>query len=452
MENSDLTIEGDINSSQERIKWDEHITDSETARILKEDSKYFLHQSMSTPCLDVLSSSSGSYIKTLSGKKMLDFHGNSVHQAGYGNTYIIEEVLKQINTLPFSPRRYTNIPAVELAKKLAILLPGDLNRSLFAPGGTSAVGMAIKLARIVTGKYKLISMWDSFHGASLDSISAGGEASFKKNLGPMMPGVINIPPPSTYRGFFSGNVTDMEKYADYLEYVIDNEGNVGAVLAETIRNTDVQIPSVSYWKRVREICSKNGIVLILDEIPIALGRTGRLFAFEHYGIEPDIICLGKGLGGGIFPFASITARDSYNIAQDLSLGHYTHEKSPAGCTAALATISYILDNNLSQKAEIDGKWLKNELHNLKNEFPLIGDIRGIGLLWGIELVKDQKTKERATQDAEVIMYECMRNGLSFKVSHGNILQLSPALTISRDELKNAVSILRNAFSKLAQKA
>ena len=168
-----LLTEGDVNFSEERRNWDEQIIDPITRKILEDDSRYFLHQALSSPCLDVLNSSKGSGMVTVTGKYLLDFHGNNVHQLGYGNDYVVEKVTEQLHKLPFSPRRYTNEPAVKLAKKLATLLPGDLNRSLFAPGGTSAIGMALKLARIVTGKHKLISMWDSFHGASLDSIAAG---------------------------------------------------------------------------------------------------------------------------------------------------------------------------------------------------------------------------------------------------------------------------------------
>lgn len=441
-----LLTEGDINFTEERLKWNRKITDPLTRQILADDARYFLHQSMSTPCLDVLESCKGSGMKTISGKHLLDFHGNNVHQLGYGNDYVISQIVEQLKCLPFSPRRYTNQPAVELARKFAELLPGNLNRSLFAPGGTSVIGMALKLARAVTGKYKLVSLWDSFHGASLDAISAGGEAIFKKQMGPMLPGVMHIPPPTTFRGIFGDTEEDQLKYADYLEYVIEKDGEVGAFLAETIRNTDVQIPSKAYWKRVREICTKHGVLLILDEIPIALGRTGKLFAFENFGIEPDIICLGKGLGGGIIPFAAMIARDNYNIAQDISLGHYTHEKSPLGSVAALATLNFIKKENLLQKVDDDGLWFGNELRKLKERFPIIGDVRGLGLLWGIELVKNRETKEKATQEAEKIMYECMQNGLSFKVSQGNVLQLSPALTISRDDLQKAISILTQAFS------
>jgi len=447
MENINHLTEGDINISEERHKWNDQITDPLTLQVLADDARYFLHQSMSSPCLDVLDNCKGSWVQTLSGRQMLDFHGNNVHQLGYGNDYLIEQVTQQLQKLSFSPRRYTNQPAVELAKKLASLLPGDLNRSLFAPGGTSAIGMAIKLARVVTGKHKLVSLWDSFHGASLDAISAGGEAIFKQNMGPMMPGIVHIPPPTTYRGIFGSAEDDQLSYANYLEYVIEKEGDIGAFLIETVRNTDVQLPTKAYWQRVREICTKHNVLLILDEIPIALGRTGKMFAFEHFGIEPDILCLGKGLGGGIIPMAAIIARDSYNIAQNISLGHYTHEKSPIGSIAALATINFIENENLLQKVEIDELWMNSELNILKENFHLIGDVRGIGLLWGIELVKDQKTKEKATADAEKIMYDCMRLGLSFKVSQGNVLQLSPALTISRGELRKAISILTEVFEK-----
>jgi len=445
MEFDKLFTEGDINISDERRKWDNELIDSETRQILENDTRYFLHQSMSSPCLDVLEQCMGSGFKTIDGKYLLDFHGNNVHQLGYGNQYVVERVIDQMHQLSFSPRRYTNQPAVNLAMKLASILPSDLNRSLFTPGGTSAIGIALKLARVVTGKYKIVSLWDSFHGASLDAISVGGEAIFKKYMGALMPGIINIPPPTTYRGIFGDSETDQLKYADYLEYVIEKEGDIGAFLAETIRNTDVQVPTLAYWQRIREICTKHHVLLILDEIPIALGRTGKMFAFENYGIEPDILCLGKGFGGGIIPFAAIVARDRFNIAQNISLGHYTHEKSPLGSVAALATIDYIEKENILQKVNMDEQWMRTELAMLKEQFVNIGDIRGIGLLWGIELVKNRQTKEKANELAEKVMYDCMRNGLNFKVSQGNVIQLSPALTINREELKKALLILSNAL-------
>ncbi|SKB99414.1 aspartate aminotransferase family protein [Dyadobacter psychrophilus] len=439
--------EGDINLSDARRDWYAVISDPETVSYLEEDAEHFLHQSLSTPCLDVLAYCEGIYLTDIQGKTYMDFHGNNVHQLGYRNPYIIKKLKEQLDILPFSPRRYTNVPAIELAKKLGSLLPGNLNRVLFAPGGTSAISIALKLARIVTGKHKVVSLWDSFHGASLDAISAGGELDFRKDMGPLMPGVERIPPPMTYRGPFANAGNGDLAYADYLEYVIEKEGDIGAFLIETMRNTDVQIPSQAYWNRVREICTKHKVLLILDEIPIAFGRTGKMFAFEHYDIEPDIICLGKGLGGGVMPMAAIIARESHNIAQSVSLGHFTHEKSPLGSVAALAMLDYMEQNRILEKVQEDAVFMAAELQKLEDKFPLIGDVRGVGLLWGIELVRDKDTKEKAIKEAEIVMYECLKNGLSFKVSQGNVLQLSPPLIISREQLREALLILENALEK-----
>ena len=444
MEQNVLSTEGDVNLTEERFKWQQkNITDAKTKQLLEDDARYFLHQSMSTPCLDVLESCDGATITNITGKAYLDFHGNNVHQVGFSNAYVVEAVKKQLDNLSFSTRRFTNEKAIDFAKKLTALLPGDLNRVLYAPGGTSVISMALKLARVVTGKHKVVSYWDSFHGASLDAISAGGEAVFRQHMGPMMPGAIRIPPPMQTGGFFE----DEMKYADYLEYVIEKEGEIGAFVAETVRNTDVQIPSKAYWKRIREICDKHKVLLILDEIPIALGRTGKLFTFENFDIEPDILCIGKGLGGGVIPFAAMVCRDKYNVAQDISLGHFTHEKSPLGAAAALAAIDYIEQEHVLDKVNNDAKWMETQLEALKSKYTIIGHIRGIGLLWGVELT-NPATQKPAKAEAEKVMYYCLEHGLSFKVSQGNVLQLSPALSIERLELERALQILNDAFASL----
>ena len=390
----------------------------------------------------MLGNCNGAHIENISGKRYLDFHGNNVHQLGFSHPKLVKRLTEQLQGLSFSTRRYTNEPAIKFAEKLASLLPSDLNRVLMTPNGSSAIGIALKLARAITGKFKVVSFWDSFHGASLDAISVGGEAVFREYMGPMMPGVERIPPPVTYRGIFEGNEA---KCLEHLEYVFAKEGDIGAFVAETVRNTDVQLPSLGFWKEARALCDKYGVVLILDEIPIALGRTGKMFAFEHYDIEPDILCLGKGLGGGIFPQACIVTRDRYNTFPDISLGHYTHEKSPLGAMAALTTLEIIEDEKILHKVAGDSLNMCTSMTILKEKYELIGDIRGRGLLWGVELVTDRETKEKAVQQAEQVMYECLKNGLSFKVSAGNVLQLAPALTISRKELKEALIILENAL-------
>jgi 4-aminobutyrate aminotransferase len=446
MKDANLLTEGDVNFSDARADWNSGL-DDRTRDVLKEDAGLFLHQSLSTPCLDVLTSCEGIYLMDMAGKQYMDFHGNNVHQVGYRNPYVLNRVKAQMDVLPFSPRRFTNPIAIECARKITALLPDPLRRVLFAPGGTSAVGIALKMARAVTGKHKVVSLDDSFHGASLDAIAAGGEEQFKKHMGPLLQDSLNIAQPVRYRNIFPDG--EDVHYADRLEEVILRDGHVGAFIAETVRNTDVQVPSKAYWQRIREICDRHRILLILDEIPIAFGRTGSMFTFEQYGIIPDLLCLGKGLGAGIIPIAAVVAKEQYNAFPEISLGHYTHEKSPLGCAAALGMMEFIERQGLLAKVREDAVFMERELNLLKEKHDIIGDVRGLGLLWGVELVLDRVTKEKAFKRAEKVMYECLRNGLSFKVSQGNVLQLSPPLVITREELGRAIQILDQALSRTA---
>ncbi|EHZ2655681.1 aspartate aminotransferase family protein [Vibrio vulnificus] len=442
--------EGDVNTTPARQAWNASMDDERTQALLKRDSEVFLHQAMSTPCLDTLEAAEGIYIQDATGKKYMDFHGNNVHQLGYGHPHVIKRVQEQIAKLPFSPRRFTNETAIECAEKLTQICGGELNRVLFAPGGTSAVGMALKLARHITGNYKVVSLWDSFHGASLDAISVGGEACFRQGMGPLMAGVERIPPAVSYRGAFPVADGSDVHYADYLEYVIEKEGGVGAFIAEAVRNTDVQVPSKAYWKRIREICDKHNVMLIIDDIPNGMGRSGEWFTYQAYDIEPDMLCIGKGLGGGLVPIAAMVTKDKYNTAEQISMGHYTHEKSPIGCAAALATMEAIEQDGLLDKAKADSQFMREKLLEMKAKYPVIGDVRGIGMLWGIELVTDHESKARAYDEAEAVLYQCLNNGVSFKVSQGNVIQLSPPLIITREQLTEALAIVEEAIAKVCK--
>ncbi|OQK23958.1 aspartate aminotransferase family protein [Vibrio parahaemolyticus] len=442
--------EGDVNTTPARQAWNASMDDKRTQALLKRDSEVFLHQAMSTPCLDTLEAAEGIYIQDATGKKYMDFHGNNVHQLGYAHPHVIKRVQEQIAKLPFSPRRFTNETAIECAEKLTQICGGELNRVLFAPGGTSAVGMALKLARHITGNCKVVSLWDSFHGASLDAISVGGEACFRQGMGPLMAGVERIPPAVSYRGAFPVADGSDVHYADYLEYVIEKEGGVGAFIAEAVRNTDVQVPSKAYWKRIREICDKHNVMLIIDDIPNGMGRSGEWFTYQAYDIEPDMLCIGKGLGGGLVPIAAMVTKDKYNTAEQISMGHYTHEKSPIGCAAALATMEVIEQDGLLDKAKADSQFMREKLLEMKAKYPVIGDVRGIGMLWGIELVTDHESKARAYDEAEAVLYQCLNNGVSFKVSQGNVIQLSPPLIITREQLTEALAIFEEAIAKVCK--
>jgi 4-aminobutyrate aminotransferase len=231
---------------------------------------------------------------------------------------------------------------------------------------------------------------------------------------------------------------------------LEKEGDVAAVIAETVRCTPF-IPPPDYWKRVRAACDKHGALLILDEIPTCLGRTGRMFVCEHYEIVPDMLVLGKGLGGGIFPLAALIARENLDRAGDRALGHYTHEKNPVACAAALATIGVIEETRLLDHVQKLGAWTLDRLREMQEKYPIIGDVRGLGLLLGVELFRNGDPAQRATDEAERIMYEAFSRGMNFKITMGNILTLTPALSITEAEMDRALSILDACFQLVSKK-
>jgi len=439
--------EGDINLTEERGKWQVNFLSEKSKALLEEDSKYFIHQSLSTPCLNPIKGVDGIYLIDEDGRKFMDFHGNSVHQLGYNHPALLEAMNKQIAELSFSPRRYSNRAATALAKKLSELMSTEGYKVLFTPGGASSIGVALKMVRRAKGRHKIISLWDSFHGANLDAISVGGEAHFRSGIGPLLSGCEHVMPYNSYRCPFGDCEICGLKCIDYIEYVCKCEGDIGGILMEPIRCTDVQVPPEEYYKRLRKVCNKYDVALIFDEIPTAFGRTGKMFAFQNYDIEPDILVIGKGLGGSLFPFSAVVAKGEYDVCQDISLGHYTHEKSPVGSAIGLALIEYIEKNNiLDHVAKLNGI-MKDRTDAMKERFEAIGDVRLIGALLGIELVKNRDTREKAIDEAEKILYYCLENGVSFKISQGCVLTLAPPLIISEAELHQALDVVEKGIEK-----
>lgn len=435
--------EGDVNSSEARLRYrEEMIERSKARRLLSRDSEAFLHQSLSTPCLNAVISARGSRLVDADGRSLLDFHGNSAHQVGYGHPAVISAIVRQMEELPFCPRRYTNEPAVRLAEELGRLTGGELGKVLLMPGGTLAVGAAMKLARVATGRFKFLSMWGSFHGASLDAISVGGESVFRTGMGPLLPGCHLVHPcaPSSCRHGCGGSCSGIG--AGAIEDVLAREGDIAAVIAEPIRCTTVEVPPRDYWARVQDACRRNGTLLIFDEIPIALGRTGRFFAYEHFGVVPDILVVGKGLGGGIIPQAAMLARADLDVAGHTALGHYTHEKSPVGSAAALATLGVIAEERLVERSAMLGAEWKTQLREAIGPCGVLREVRGLGLLVGVEL--DAGSSAQTGKLCDETLYQALRRGLSFKVSDSRVLTLTPPLTVTREELCEATRILAEA--------
>ncbi len=302
MKSNEISREqGDVNVSPLRKKYWERNFDKLTWKWFKEDEKYFLHQSLSTPVLQILKRTYGIYVEDLQGRRYIDMHGNGVHNTGFSNPEVIEAVKSALDEqLAFTPRRYTNIPIIKLAKKLAEITPGELSRSLFCPGGSEAIEMALALAKQVTGNYRTISYWDSFHGAGYAAASIGGEEHFKGGYGPMVPGAFHVDFPDYYRNpwkFDDPEEVNAECIRQ-IENVLKHEPGVAAIIGEPISSTPV-IPTKSYWEGVKGLAEKYGALLIFDEIIEGLGRTGRMFASEHF-VTPDILVLGKSLGADYY--------------------------------------------------------------------------------------------------------------------------------------------------------
>ena len=439
--------EGDTNLTGARAAWQARALDAETSALLAEDERYFLRQSVSTPCLNTIAKADGIFIEDAAGRRYMDFHGNNVHHIGYGHPRLKQAIAEQMDALPFAPRRYTCEPAVALARKLSEISPFGPAKVLFTTGGSDAIEVAVKIARAATGRHKTLSFWDAFHGAGVGAAALSGEALFRSGpAAPMVAGAVHVAPFGSYRCPYG--TTSAEASADacarMIEYVLEREGDIAALVAEPIRAVPY-VPQAGFWARVRAACNRHRTLLIFDEIPAGLGRTGRMFACQHDGVEPDILVLGKALGGGILPIAAVLARPELDVGADWAFGHYTHEKNPVTTRAALTTIEIIEDEGLVENAARIGMVALERLDQLKARTPAIGDVRGRGLLLGIELVRDRGTKEPDNALAEAVLYAALDRGLSFKTTMGNVLTLTPPLTITQAQMLAALDIIAGSI-------
>ena len=456
-QNGPRQSEGEVNFSAQRKAWSARNLGTASRSLVARDSDAFLHQSVSTPCLTAIRRAEGIWIEDLEGRRYMDFHGNSLHHIGYGHPKLKAAIAKQMDDLPFTPRRFTSEVPVQLAEKLGQIAPGSLSKVLFSTGGSDAVEMALKLARIATGRFKTLSFWDAFHGAGFGASSVGGEQLFRLGpLGPLLPGAEHVPPFDAYRNPF-GIEHSRERPRDrevgkivagLIRHALESEGDIAAVIAEPNRAVPHFAPA-GFWAEVRAACDAAGALLIFDEIPTGLGRTGRMFACEHDGVEPDILVLGKALGGGMLPIAAMICRPGLDVAGVFAIGHYTHEKNPVTARAALTTIEIIEQEGLVAQAADVGAWALSRLHDMMDRQALIGDVRGRGFLMGIELVRDRATKEPAREEAESVLYRCLEKGLSFKISMGCVLSLYPALVTSRDDMERALGIIEESIAEVA---
>jgi 4-aminobutyrate aminotransferase len=406
----------------------------------------------------VVAKGSGAVITDSDGREYLDcFAGISVVNAGHCNPEVVAAAKVQMDKLIHcSSYSYYVQPVADLAEKLASITPGRLQKTFFGNGGAEAIEGALKLARLYTGKSEFIALHGSFHGRSMGALSITGNQGRKKRGGPYLPGVAFAPAPYAYRSLWPN---DPEKCAiDCAKALEDTilfatSGNVAAFIAEPVMGEGgIIVPPANYFKEVKKILDKHGILFIADEVQSGFGRTGKFFAIEHYGVEPDILCSAKGIADG-FPLSMFTTRpeiaDAYKPGDHLS----TFGGNPVCCAASLANINFMEKVNLCGHATEVGAYAMTKLRELQQDNPIIGEVRGKGLMIGIELVKDEKLTPAAAE-ADAMKEALLRRGILIGVggTYGNVLRFQPPLVITRQQVDHAIKAFAAALREVAQPA
>lgn len=399
----------------------------------------------------VVERASGCAITGQDGKSYLDcFSGISVTNAGHGHPKVVAAAKAQIDKLVHCGTYvYYNPRAGELAMRLAAITPGALQKSFFGNSGAEAVEGALRLAKQFTRRKEVVALTMGFHGRTVGTLSVSGNRSVKKGTGPYLSGVSFAPAPYCYRCPFKSTYPGCGMAcAEFMEHVLryQTSGDVAAFLAEALMGEGgIIVPPADYFAITAKIARDDGALYIADEVQCGFGRTGRMFACEHYGVEPDILCMAKGIAAG-FPLSAFTARS--DIASAFTSGDHlsTFGGNPVSCAAALANIDVMLDEDLPGNARLRGEQLMRRLRAFQERCPLVGDVRGKGLMIGLELVADAK-KTPAVKEAQKVRNLCREKGLLVGLGgvFGNVIRLQPPLILTEAEAHRAADILEMAL-------
>jgi 4-aminobutyrate aminotransferase / (S)-3-amino-2-methylpropionate transaminase / 5-aminovalerate transaminase len=406
----------------------------------------------------VIDKASGATVTDINGKEYLDcFAGISVVNSGHGNAQIIAAAKAQMDKLVHcSSYLYHVQPVADLAEKIAHIAPRGLTKTFFGNGGAEAIEGAMKLARLYTGKHEFIALHGSFHGRSWGALSVTGNQARKKRGGPYAPGIAFAPAPYAYRSLWPKDPEECGRQCaraieDVIRFATSND--VAAFIAEPVMGEGgIIVPPLNYFKEVKRVLDQHGILFIADEVQSGFARTGKLFAIEHYGVEPDILVTAKGIADG-FPLSAFTTRPEIAAAYKPGDHLSTFGGNPISCAAALANISFMEKENLPARAAESGAYAMSKLRELQKKNPLIGEVRGLGLMIGVELVKDEKLTPAAAE-AEAIRDACLRRGMLIGVggTYGNVVRFQPPLVITRQQLDQALGIFAEALQEVTQPA
>jgi 4-aminobutyrate aminotransferase/(S)-3-amino-2-methylpropionate transaminase len=399
----------------------------------------------------VIDKGHGAVVTDIQGREYLDcFAGISVVNAGHCNPQVIAAAKAQMEKLIHcSSYLYHVQPTADLAEKIAHIAPRGLSKSFFGSSGAEAIEGALKLARLYTGKHEFIALQAGFHGRSWGALSVSGNRSRKRGGGPYAPGISFAPVPHVYRSQWRDDPEECGRQcAKAIEDVLrfSTAGDVAAFIAEpVIGEGGIIVPPLNYFREVKKVLDRCGILFIADEVQCGFARTGKMFAIEHFGVVPDILVTAKGIADG-FPLSAFTTRA--DIAAAFKPGDHlsTFGGNPVCCAAALANIEYLEKENLCGHTREMGEYAKSRFCGLQRQNPLIGEVRGLGLMIGIELVKD-KTSAPASAEAEAIRDSCLRHGLLVGLGgiDGNVIRFQPPLVISKSQIDRAIDIFSKAL-------
>lgn len=400
----------------------------------------------------------GVYLYDYDGRKIIDFSSGLMNSnIGYGDQRVTAAVVKQMQQVAFiSPSCVSEVRGT-LGKKLAEICPGDLNRAFFTVCGASSIENAIKLARLYTGRHKIFTRYQSYHGATIGAISAGGDPRRLSVDSQQAPNFVHFDLPIAYR-YEYGEENLLKDSVASLKRQIEYEGpnNIAAILLEGESGTSgcLKYPK-GYLKEVRKICNKYGILLIIDEVMSGFGRTGKWFGFQHHDIVPDMICMAKGLTCGYLPLGCVMVSEKIAQKYDhavLPLG-LTYSAHSVSCAAALEVLKIYEEDNLIERAAEMGKYIEKRVEEMKKIHPSIGDFRNTGLLGCLELVKNRETKEpmapfnakpEEMQVMDKVAAKIKELGM-YTFLRWNYIFIAPPLTITKDEVEEGLSIISEAL-------
>jgi len=395
----------------------------------------------------------GVYIFDIEGNRLLDLtSGFGTAILGYSHPEICKIAKKQIDILTLAPRWGTPYK-LELLKTFANLMPVKLQKFYLCSSGAEAVDVALKLARYFTAAIGYISFYGNFHGKTFGALSVSARREYRQRILPLIPTVYFYPYPYCYRcplglEYPECSLSCIYLLEESLENPVSGIENISAIIVEPIQgNNGVIVPPKEFLPSLRKMCNKYGILLILDEISTGIGRTGKLFAFEQENVVPDILVFGKGISNGLIPLAGIASNSKIIDCWTPLFQTSTYMANPLACVIANKVLNMVSKREVLKNVCRVGSIFINRFREMQEKYEIIGDVRGKGLMIGVELVKDRKTKTPATKEAEKLCISCIKRGVIIYITgqYSNVIYITPALTIDADKANIALDIIEEAL-------